>query len=464
MEKREFTDLEDIRLVYRGNKILDDLFRKSVHSIRQVCSDDASAKGVYRFLLNDRVSEEDIVSNMATNCRNSCKGKLVLCIQDTSEINLSSHSKRLKKDNDIGTNYLHSGQGLGFFIHPSLVIDAETFIPYGFADVRVWNRPMEFQSKKDRSYNQLPIEQKESYKWIETSKNTQLALQDTVTGMIIVQDREGDIYEQFASIPNAQTSLLIRVSQNRLLTDGTKLFDSLLNCPVVDTYELPIEGKGERKKRTAILEVRYREVEIKSSKSGINPSLPASIRLNLIEVKEADYIGEDRIHWRLLTNIQVDSVEVANTCVQWYRCRWMIEEVFKILKKEGFNVEASELEYAASIRKLSLMILEVIIKLFLMRLAYAEPETPLSADSCFNEDEQTFLEHQITHLEGRTEKRKNPYKTKDLKRYVWAIARLGGWKGYESKRHPGMTTLWLGFKQFYASYQGWCIHRNVSTR
>ena len=77
----------------------------------------------------------------------------------------------------------------------------------------------------------------------------------------------------------------------------------------------------------------------------------------------------------------------------WYSWRWRIEEVFKIVKKEGYNIEASELEYASSVRKLCLMIKEVIIKLFLMRLAYAEPEIELSADSCFTAKEQAFLEH-----------------------------------------------------------------------
>ena len=57
-----------------------------------------------------------------------------------------------------------------------------------------------------------------------------------------------------------------------------------------------------------------------------------------------------------------------------------------------------------------------------------------------------------------------PAPPKDLKRYVWAIARLGGWKGYESKRHPGITTLWIGVKYFKAAMQGWMINRNVSTR
>ena len=72
MQKREFTDLDDLRLIYRGNKILGDLFSKSVHSIRQITKDESSAKGFYRFLQNDRVGEDDILSNLISNCSMAC--------------------------------------------------------------------------------------------------------------------------------------------------------------------------------------------------------------------------------------------------------------------------------------------------------------------------------------------------------------------------------------------------------
>jgi hypothetical protein len=101
--KRELTDLEDLRLVYRGNKILGDLFSKNIHSIRQLTVDESSAKGFYRFLQNDRVSEEDIVFNLSANCKAACTGKYVVCIQDTTEINLGSHINRIKKDDYTGT-------------------------------------------------------------------------------------------------------------------------------------------------------------------------------------------------------------------------------------------------------------------------------------------------------------------------------------------------------------------------
>lgn len=463
MHKREFSDLDDLRLVYRGNKILNDLFSKSVHSIRQIANDEPAAKGFYRFLQNDRVSEEDIINNLAANCKTASKGKYVVCFQDTTEINLSSHSNRIKKDDSIGTTNANSDKGLGFLLHPSLVVDAVEGVPYGYADIKVWNRSLEFKSKHDRKYNTLPIEQKESYKWIEVSKNTKSVLSDVVEGIVIVQDREGDIYEQFAVIPDDQTDLLIRAKTNRVLKDKTKLFSCLSDAAVKGNYELAVDTKGKRKKRTAQIEIRYKEIEICKTDAASKDAVP-SVKLTLIEAKETAYTGTDKICWRLLTTIPVQDVQMAKTCIEWYSWRWTIEEVFKILKKEGYNIEASELEYASSVRKMCLMIMEVIIKLFLMRLAYAEPEIALSADSCFTEDEQAFLELQIKHLEGKTEKQRNPYKTKDLKRYVWVIAKLGGWKGYESKRHPGITTLWTGLKYFKASFQGWEISRNVSTR
>lgn len=455
--------MDDLRLVYRGNQLLGDLFSKSVSSIRQLSRDEASAKGFYRFLHNDRVSEDDIIWNLSQNCRAACRDKYVICLQDTTEMNLSRHAGRIKKDDDIGTTNANKDKGLGFFLHPSFVVDAGQGIPYGYATVKVWNRPLAFHSKHERRYSSLPVEQKESYKWIEVSENTKTALGDVVKGMVIVQDREGDMYEQFALIPDHQTDLLVRARSDRRLADGSKLFACLSGQPSQGSYELVVEAKKGRPKRKASIQIRYREVELLKTAAAGKDTAP-SLKLWLIEATEAAYSGKDAICWRLLTTLPLQSTDMARMCVEWYSWRWMVEEVFKLLKKEGYHLEGSELERASCIRKLSLLILEVIVKLFLMRLAYAEPEIELDADTCFSAEEQQCLEQQIPKLEGKTQKQKNPYALKDLKRYVWAIARMGGWKGYESKRHPGLTTLYIGLNYFKATFEGWQIHRNVSTR
>ena len=463
MQPRHFEDLKDKRLLNRGNSILDRLFANSVHSIRQLARSDSEAKAMYRFFQNDRVSEDDIIRNMASNCGSCVGGKSVLCIQDSSEVNLFKHRNRLKKDDSIGVTQASAG-GLGFFIHPSLVMDSQSLMPYGFSHVKVWNRSHKPDKKpKGHKYNKVPIEEKESYKWIASSLKSKAVLENA-SELIIIQDREGDIYEQFCLVPDAKTHLLIRAKSNRVIQGKQKLFDYLSRQPLQGTYTVELEGDKRRKikKRTATIEVRFSKVSI-SAHQYADKNLPRSICLYAIEAKEAGQNIENPIHWRLLTTRKVEDLQTALLCIEWYACRWVIEEVFKILKKEGFDIEASELSQGKAIRKLCLMTLETIIKLFIMQIAYATAQET-EPRSCFSEEEIACLEVQIEQLEGKTEKLKNPYNPSDLKRYIWAIARLGGWKGYRSQRRPGITTFWIGLKRFYAIMQGWRLFRDVSTR
>lgn len=453
----------DLRLDKRGNKLLQDLFMKGVHSIRQLSENSASQKGWYRFLNNERTTETLITNSMSSRCSQAVKGKIVLSIQDSSEINLYNHKQRIKKNDSIGTTNASSG-GLGFFIHPSFVVDAATCYPYGFSGVKVWNRPAEKQTKHQRRYSTLPIEEKESYKWIESSDEAKSCLKDAET-VIIVQDREGDIYEQFATVPDEKTHLLIRSRLNRSLVGGEKMWDKLSSAEVSGIYQINIPGDKRKKqlKRTAEIEVRYCQAEIKkTSCSSVN--IAPSVKLYAVEARERGKQGESSICWRLLTSVPVTTQQEALLIIEWYSWRWTIEEVFRILKQEGFNIEASELEAGYSIRKLCLLMLDTIIKLFQMRIAYEMPEDEgLPADVCFNKHEQQCLEEQSIRLEGKTLKQKNPYIPNTLQAATWVIARLGGWKGYASERPPGITTLWIGLRRFYDIFYGYSM-QNVSTR
>ena len=310
MKERQLTDIKDLRLLKRGNIILDKLFKNSVHSIRQITQRDSEAKSFYRFLQNDTVSETDIIRNMTSNCVSSCADKVVLCIQDTTEVNLFNHKNRVKKDNYIGTTNATKG-GIGFLLHPSFVLDAQTLVPYGFSDVKIWNRPLEKLTKTQRNYNKLPIEQKESYKWIESSQKSKKAL-NQAKEIIIIQDREGDIYEQFGIVPDQKTHLLVRARANRTLLDKTKLFDFIANQPCKGTYSIELDGDKRKniKKREAILEVRYSSVTINKNDLS-SKTAPESITLNIIEAKEINTDVENPICWRLLTTINIDDFETV---------------------------------------------------------------------------------------------------------------------------------------------------------
>jgi hypothetical protein len=463
LQSRYFYEIRDKRLQKRSNVILNSLFANSVHSIRRLAGSDAEAKAMYRFLQNDNVSEDDIIRNMSSNCAACVGDRPILCIEDSSEINLYNHKNRIKKDAYIGSTNATKG-GLGFHIHPCFVVDAESFMPYGFSTVKIWNRSHE-QAKKDHSHQKkkLPIEERESYKWIASSLQSKKVLQ-AAREIIIIQDREGDIYEQFVTVADQGTHLLIRAKSNRTLPTKQKLFDYLGAQPLQGTYQVQVQGDKRRgtTKRTATIEVRFCKVTIAANEY-VNPTVAQTADLYAIEAKEIAADGDSSIHWRLLTTKKVEDLSTALLCIEWYTCRWIIEEVFRILKKEGFNIEASELSQGKAIRKLCLMMLETIIKLFIMQIAYATPEES-PPQSCFSAQQIECLDQQIKLLEGNTEKLKNPYTPSDLKRYIWAIARLGGWKGYLSERKPGITTFWLGLQRFTAVMQGWMLFRDVSTR
>lgn len=291
-----------------------------------------------------------------------------------------------------------------------MVVDAVNCFPYGFSHVHLFNRDLKREPKENRDkhkYKKLNIEDKESNKWLLSSKVTKENLHEAAM-VIIVQDREGDIYEQFATIPDERTQLLIRAKSDRSLPEGTKLFSKVGACKVAGTYHFKIEGdkrKGQ-KKRTAKMEVRFTEVEIKNSSRTAKDITP-KVKLYCVEAKEAAEATQHKVCWRLLTSMAVTTLDEALMIIEWYSWRWMIEEVFRILKEEGYDIEGSELEYGSSIRKLSLLMLDVIIKIFQMKIAYeTDQEGEMPASLCFEESELECMEMQCKSWRERPKSRK----------------------------------------------------------
>ncbi len=453
----------------KGNSLVQSMFTRGIHSIRQLSKSYAEQKSSYRFLENRRTTEESLIKGISNRCGLSVKDKLVLSIQDTTEINLHRHKNRIRQDGTIGvTNAAQNG--LGFMLHPSLVVDAYSCFPYGYSHIHLYNREAEraLPGQRDKNaYKQEPIEAKESNKWLSSCEATKATLQQAA-GVIIIQDREGDIYEQFATVPDERTQLLIRAKSNRRLPEGDRLFDRMAEGEALGTYQFPVSADVRKKqaKRTATLEVRITEVVLQNT-SRTAKNIAPTVTVYAVEAKEVGLKkAATPICWRLLTTLKITTLQEALLIIEWYTWRWMIEEVFRLLKKEGFDIEASELGYGASVRKLSLLILEAVLRIFQMRIAYEIDEAEgLPADMCFNKEEEIeCLNAQCASLEGKTEKQKNPYKPGSLRYVTWVIARLGGWKGYTWEGKPGATILWLGLERFYAILDGWKSAIDVYTR
>jgi hypothetical protein len=456
----------DKRLERRCNQLASSLFKNFTNSIQHISSSRAEQIGGYRFLNNERVEEGLLIEEQASRCAISSQDKVVLCIHDTSEANFFHHSNRLKPDSGLG-KIDAAKKGIGFKMHLSFVLDAKSYYPYGISHLKFWYRDEQASKTPYSESRKQPISEKESYKWLEGCANSNKVL-EKAAALIHVQDREGDIYEQIADfdkMPN--TFYIIRSKTERRIEDNQRLWEQLSSSPVLGKYELLLCKDNHRQaNRKATLEVRQFKGKVKCPEKKSTGLPEYSNEITVIEAREVNTpIGEQPVLWRLLTNCHIQNIEDALQVIDWYTARWFIEELFRLIKKENFDIEGCELESGWALRKWTSMAIDVGIKLFQFYIA-RELEEGLTLDmiSSFSADEFECLTLLCKNLEGNTEKQKNPFKPQSVQWVIWIMARLGGWKGYASQRKPGMTTILQGIKKFYQVYEGWSIKKDVCTR
>jgi hypothetical protein len=399
-----------------------------------------------RFLNNARVKVTEIIEAVGERTAGLVGGRHVLAIQDTTEVNYQSQADR---KHNLGT--VGNGTDVGLFLHPVLAVDADDGSCLGLVHAQIWRR----KKQKAANYRELPIEKKESYRWLVGANTAKQLLSTTAAGVTIVADRESDIFEQWARLPDGNTHLLSRASQDRVLCDAGRLFETMDAWPEATRYEVDLPSRpGKRRARRAVLAVRFGEVEIRRPQT-CSDRTARSVRLRAIDVREVKAPrGEEPIHWRLLTTHTVDNVDKARQVIAWYSLRWNIEQLFRTLKSQGLDVESSMLEDGTALERL--VMLGIVAATKTMQLVLArDPATPaLPVERVFDQQEIAVIKALQPRLEGRTEKQRNPHQPGTLGWASWTIARLGGWTGYASERPPGPITMHNGLQRFVAMVEG----------
>ena len=390
------------------------------------------------------------------------EGRAVIVIQDTSTVNFSGHSEYLDAaDKDLGP--VGSEGGMGFFIHPSIVLDEANGTLLGASDIYIWNRTHDKAGKHERQYQKQPISEKESYRWIAAAQRSKEVLNEA-TSILFIADREADIYEELYQVPDHRSHVLIRCKENRLLYDSNeKLYETIASQTPAGKISVNVREANKRKAREATLTIKYCKVRIARPKNHADKTvIPAYIDLYGLEVREtAETVphGDKPISWILLTDKEITNLEDALYFIKCYGLRWQIELVFGTMKSNGLNLEDSELESGKALKVMAVM--SFITALRVNQLRLARNDTSLPAKIIFSDSQIALLHSLIKTLEGRTEIQKNPYPPETIAWAVWAIARLGGWKGYsKSESPPGNKTMHWGWNDFNRIYQGWSLNNN----
>jgi hypothetical protein len=429
-------DFGDQRLNHRVGSIAKAFYARPQANIPQACQTRAETKATYRFLDHPETSMEKVLAphTEATLDRIS-REEVVLAVQDTTSLNYTAHPAT----ENLGPIGYRLDRGIGLILHSTLAFNREG-TPLGFLDVQCWARDAKDFGKKKRRHS-VPIEQKESYKWLLSfGKVAEAQKRCPKATLVSVGDREADIYELFEMVLSdpSGAKLLIRAEQDRLLAEGQgHLWDKMARQEVAGTQEIQVPRRKNHPARVARLEVRFAEVTLKSPK---NKKRRRELTLWAVWAREAEEPAEgERIEWMLLTTVPVTTFEEAIEKLAWYTIRWGIEIFHKTLKS-GCKVEERQLGHADRIETCLAIDMVVAWRIFhLAKLGRETPDVPCTV--FFEEAEWKALVAYVTHNP------KPPAHPPTLREAMRMVASLGGFLGRKGDGEPGIKSLWLGLQR-----------------
>ncbi len=445
MDQEDLGRFGDARRAVVGGELLAAMQTKRTMCLNALANDRSQARQFGRFLDSDAVSIHEMVVHAGRLTGARVAGRHVLGLADTSELNFATQTGRKRGFGTVG-----NGIDIGVFLHPVIAVDAEQGGLIGLVSLEVMNRT----GGKVADHKKRPADAKESRRWLSGTETAGTVLAEAAM-ITMVQDREGDIYDQFARSPKT-VHLLVRAAQDRALDSGQLLFTQCAGWAEQARWSIAMAPKAGRPGRTATVAVRFGEVVLRRPAQA-DRTRREPVTLRVVDVAEVGPPpGAEPMHWCLLTTHAVSTVEQARQIVTWYQMRWIIEQVFRTLKSAGTDVETSQITLPGNFAKLAVVALIAAVRVMQLVLA-REGGSGQAITDAIDPTDLPGLQAINRTLEGRTAKLKNPFACTSLAWYVWIAARLGGWSGYTSRgyRPAGPKTIARGLNRLDPMLAGW---------
>lgn len=333
----------------------------------------AGAKGAYGLIEHESaaISLKSLLAPHAEQTqRRMAAEPLVLLPEDTTTLNYTG----LRQTQGLGP--LTDPKGRGLWLH-SLLAFRPDGIPLGVLDAHCWARPLEGSQTHLR--NAKAVSEKESLRWVEAFHRASAAARRMPqTQVVVITDREGDIYELHDAAKHAPPNvhLLIRAQHDRLLEGEHKLRAFMASEPLGQERSLRLPRAHGQSARTAQVQVRWAQVSIRAPGAGVKKTWPA-LQLWVVWVHEPNPpAGGEALDWMLLTDLPIANAEQAWEKVEWYCKRWGIEEWHRALKN-GCQVEQREFKRAEHLQRVLAFDLIVAWRvLACVKLGRALPQLP----------------------------------------------------------------------------------------
>jgi hypothetical protein len=425
--------IKDKRIVKRLTETAETLAKCPGESIPGACQSKAKTKATYRLLSNKKVNSAAILDgHRDETIKRMEQYDVILAVQDSTLFDFTSHpgTKGLGPTGSEGL--------LGLLMHTALAVNTNG-TPLGILAQKIWSRNPDKPGTRNHR-KQRPIEEKESYKWLEImDQSLEGAPKNTM--IVTVGDREADIYELFHKATSEGKQLLIRATYDRRVEhEQEKLYAQVKSSDILGKcmVQVPRNTELNQPPRKAWLMIQSCKVNLCApfikGKSLDNITLTAILAREIAPPQEVN-----PIEWLLLTTLEVKNAEEAFEKIRWYSHRWKIERFHYVLKS-GCKIQDLQLE--TSDRLKNAIALYSFLAWRITWITYRARETPDLSCTLVLEDHEWKILYREVNGTSRL-----PKKPPTLKETIVLIARLGGFLARKSDGDPGVKVLWRGFRE-----------------
>jgi hypothetical protein len=258
-----------------------------------------------------------------------------------------------------------------------------------------------------------------------------------------VCDRGADAFEFLAYEVQAERSFVVRSTHSRTIEVGpapgrrTCLHAYARTLPEQGRRALTIaarDGKPARKTEVAVAwaAVRVLPPHVQRGEYAKRP-----LDLWVVRVWEMEPpAGVEPVEWILLSNVAVSSVADAWERVDWYECRWLVEEYHKS-QKTGCAIEDMQFTTTAALQPMIALLSVVAVTLLNLRELSRRPEAKTRLATEVVDAEYVTVLSQWRHKEVQLHM--------TIHDFFHALARLGGHQNRKRDGHPGWLVLWRGW-------------------
>ena len=417
----------------------------------------AHLKALYRLMDNDAVTHQRVLQSHVgrTLDRMRAHEGVVLNIHDTTELDYSGLISLREVLGQIG-----NGGGRGYKCHNSLAVTAESREVLGLTHQILFCRPRVPKGEKKSVRHKRTT--RESRLWKQGSE----ALPAAPVGRLWVDvaDRGADTTEFLDFEETQGKKYLVRSQHNRWVLgghdgdtevsqchdDGTarvKLHDWLRTLPEEGRRTVNVPARGGQSARKAEVGVAWGSVRVLPPRQPRGDERGAPLAVWAVRVWELDPPAnvKEPLEWILLTNVPVQAFEDACERLDWYACRWIVEEYHKAMKT-GCGIET--MEFTKQERLQPAIALVSVLAIFLLTLR----------DSSRRSDANQRLARELIPAEYvavlSAWRFQMPDRDLTVHEFYFALARLGGHQNRKHDHPPGWLVLWRGWTQLHAMVEG----------